>query len=248
MFGYLFIVLITFWNLGVALNSSSDDEIKGVVDRTAKLAPGATVNVRGIEGPVVVETSNSQIAEIHWTRTAKSQRDYDCETIDIDEQPNSLEILHRTDRSCHIIQAHEALRLVLPKTANFKINGVEGALTISELAGSIDVQSVEGDLKVGSVHAAMIQGVEGDVSLGLSGEVDQDLLIRNIEGNVDLALPSALNADIRLRGITGKVDWGPFAPSGAHAVNEHAYITFGRGGRTISVLDVEGSLRLRAKS
>lgn len=249
MTSIIFVIALAFSNVIFSLNGPpADDEVEGVINRTTELAPGSTVVVRGIEGPVSIETTESSVAEIHWRRLAKSKRDLDCETIDISEQPGTLEILHRTDRSCHIIQAHETLKLILPRSANLKITQVEGSLVIADLDGRIDVRSVEGAFKAGYVRAASVEGVEGDVSLGLIANPEQDLSIRNIEGDVDLTLPSDLHADIKLRDITGRVNWGSFAPSGAHTVRENAFVTFGNGGRTISVTNVEGSLSLRSRN
>src|SRR5215207_4688977 len=91
---------------GVVVRSSSDSgtvaEIRGLVSQNAtgdvrdeirqtyELAPGARVEVGGINGPVKIETADVKTAEVYIERTASSQEALNRRKINIEADSNKL--------------------------------------------------------------------------------------------------------------------------------------------------------------
>src|ERR1051325_11826509 len=56
-------------------NNVAADEGREEIRQSYQLSPDAKVEVRGINGPVSIETTDTQTAEVYILRTAKNQTD-----------------------------------------------------------------------------------------------------------------------------------------------------------------------------
>jgi len=230
-----------------------DYPMKGRIDKTVQLPADASVYVKGMEGPLTVETADVATAEIHWTREAISQSDYDCETIDISEQGSTLAITHRTDHSCQIIQARETLKLVLPRSANISADGIEGAVTIGDTYGNLSLKGIEGAVKIERLRSAKLRGIEGAVTFSVDQLGPNGIALDGIEGAVNIAVSDGVNADVRISGVEGHITLpGAVADvrqrSGDDEDNERIReARLGSGGSPISIRGIEGSVTISTK-
>ncbi|MBV9216681.1 MAG: hypothetical protein JO053_10935 [Acidobacteria bacterium] len=226
--------------------------IKGQIDRTVQLSAGATVDVKGVEGPLTIETGDVSTAEIHWTREALTQKDYDCETIDITESTSALTITHRTDHSCHVIQARENMRLVLPRSASITADGIEGSVTIGDTEGDLSLGGVEGAVKVERLRSARLRGIEGSVTFSVDQLVRNGLVLDGIEGAVNIAVSDGVNADVKISGVEGPISI-PGAVANVRSQNDDddndriREARLGSGGTPISIRGIEGSVTIRRR-
>ena len=76
----------------VAGESDSQGSLRDEIRKTYELAPGARVQVEGINGSVKIETSDTRTAEIYIERTAKSAEAMQRRKIIIENTANSLKI------------------------------------------------------------------------------------------------------------------------------------------------------------
>ncbi len=231
--------------------------VRGEINKSYQLAPNAHVDVSGIEGAVKVETTNGNRAEIHFVRHARTQRDYYCETIVVQDGPTSLTIEHQTDASCRVIQAYEELTLIVPQSASLSVGHIEGNFTIGKTEGYLQLSHIEGSVRAGEVQAAHIESIEGGVTLDVARLDSQGITVRNIEGAVELRVADNINANLRVRGAKNVDIDLPNAPNKRIRTNSFqsedenssrrggTELQLGAGGAKILISGIEGSVRVR---
>lgn len=231
--------------------------VRGEINRSFQLSPNAQIDVTGIEGAVKVETRNDNRAEIHFVRHARTQRDFDCETIVVQDSPNSLTIEHQTDASCRVIQAYEELTLIVPQSANLTFGRIEGDFTVGKTDGYLQLSNIEGSVRAGEVKAAQIEAIEGGVTLSIARLDSQGVTVRAIEGPVELRVANDINANLRVRATEGVDIDLPNAPNkliGSNSFQSEnedrsrrggTELQLGTGGANITISAIEGRVRVR---
>jgi hypothetical protein len=227
--------------------SRQDYPVRGEIRQTYNLAPGANVEVSGIEGSVDVQTTSGETAEIYWVRQAKTQNDFDCETIVVENSSNSLIVRHETkkDKQCEVIQAKEHMKLLLPRSANLNFGDIEGGITAGATDGFLQIKDIEGAVRIERAQSAEINSVEGNLSLNIAQVSQRGINIDDIEGGVELGIEKNLNADlIRGNGLENvQIDVPNIQKKGFSRKNPRLQI--GAGGAEISISNVDGSVKVR---
>jgi hypothetical protein len=227
--------------------TGQDNAVRGEIRKTYKLAPGANVEVSGIEGSVVVETTTGDTAELHWIRQARTQNDFDCETISIEHSPKSLVIEHQTkkDKQCKIIQASEQMKLLVPRSVNLKFSNIEGDFSSGATDGFLELKNIEGAVQIEQAQSAEISSVESDLSLNVAQVGSRGINIHNIEGAVELGIAKNLNADLigsdKLENIQINI---PNVQTSAFDRKNYR-LRIGAGGAGISISNIEGGVKVR---
>lgn len=224
-----------------------DYPVRGEIRQTYKLAPGANVEVSGIEGSVDVETTNGDTAEIHWVRQARTQNDYDCETIVVENSPKSLVVQHQTKKGsqCRTIQASEQMKLVVPRSANLSFNNIEGGVSSGATDGFLKLKNIEGAVRIEQAQTAEISSVESDLSLNVAQVGSRGINIHNIEGAVELGIAKDLNAELigsdKLENVQINI---PNIQTTAFDRKNYR-LRIGAGGAGISISNIEGGVKVR---
>src|SRR5215210_2570154 len=73
-------------------NAVATSEGREEIRQNYQLSPGANVEVRGINGPVQIETSDTTTAEVYILRTAANQTDLETRKITVTATATSLVI------------------------------------------------------------------------------------------------------------------------------------------------------------
>jgi hypothetical protein len=221
--------------------------VRGEIRQTYQLAPNANIEVIGIEGSAEVKTTNDGAAEIHWVREAKTQVDYDCETIVVEHSPTSLVVRHqtKTGKQCRIILAREQIKLVVPRSANLNFHNIEGGVSIDTTDGFLRLNNIEGSVRVGQAQAAEISSVESSLSLNVAKVSREGINIHNIEGTVELGLRKDLNANLNVVVESGNIQIDiPDIQAGASGRKEYR-LQLGTGGSDISISRIERGVKIR---
>jgi hypothetical protein len=228
--------------------SSTQDQkypVSGEINQSYQLSPNASIQVTAIEGAVKVETTNDNTAAIHFVRHARTQRDYDCETIVIQHSASSLSVIHQTNRQCRIILAYEELTLVVPRSANLSFDRIEGSFTVGNTEGYLQLSHIEGSVRTGEVQAADISSIEGHVTLQIARLNSQGITVRNIEGAVELRVAESVNANVRVHGVSNDVQIDVTNATTTFSGRRNYSLQLGTGGAEISISGVEGSVHIR---
>ena len=259
----ILILLVVLAGLaGVVVRSSSGREIRGLVAQSAsgdvrdeirqtyELAPGARVDVGGINGPVKIETSDTKTAEVYIERTASSQEALDRRKINIEADGNRLSIRGETTQHNFFAKlfgsrASEKVTLKLPRQISLVAKGVNGAVVVGEIAGAIELSGINGKVQVANAAgSATLKGINGSVTVGLKSVATNGIELSGINGNIELQLPADLNADFEAHGMNGRViaDFPNVSIDKSRHGNYSARI--GSGGAEISAKGINGNIRL----
>lgn len=238
------------WPTRAHAQSSSSNDVREEIRKTFELAPGARVDVGGINGWVKIETSNTKTAELYIERFAESNEALSRRKITIESTPNKLVI--RGEKSDGGLMSHifgsnpkEQVTLKLPRQVVLSTSGVNGWVKVGEIDGSVNVSGINGRVEIAQASAsAHFSGINGNVSVALKDLGKDGIDISGINGNIELRLADGINADLEAHGMNGKVISelpSVVVDKGSHG-NYSARI--GAGGNAISASGINGNIRL----
>src|SRR5436853_5602674 len=88
----LMVVAPNFVSAQVREKGQGDLPEREEIHRTYHLSPGARVDISTISGPVDIQTTDSDTAEVHIVRSAKTPSELHCYTMAIEYTPSRLAI------------------------------------------------------------------------------------------------------------------------------------------------------------
>jgi DUF4097 and DUF4098 domain-containing protein YvlB len=239
--------------LGFSVSSSAQpgSEVRDEIRKSYELSPGAEVEVKGINGAVTIETSDSKTAEVFIVRTAKDQDALNNRKIVIDSTATSLTI--RSEKGDvgfldHLFGSNpsEKVTLKLPRQIHLAARGVNGSVTVGELDGSLTVSGVNGRVEVAqATGSAEFHGINGNISVALKQLQREGVRLSGINGNIELRIAEGVNADLETHGMNGNVrsDVSDIVVSKSEHGNRYS-AQIGTGGNPITVSGVNGNVRL----
>lgn len=221
--------------------------VRGEINQTYQLSPDSLVEAIGIEGAVDVEVADTSQAEVHLRRFARTQRDYDCERINIQHTAAHLLIEHQTVHmpQCRIIQAHDRLKLVVPRTADLTFRRIEGPLTVGATDRMLRLESIEGYVRLAEVQAAEMRGLEQGLTLTVQRLSPQGIRIEGVENSVELKVAEGLNADLTFRSVEGGINAEVGGARFSNSDHTGSRMRLGTGGPGIRFEAIEGGITIR---
>ena len=232
---------------------------------------GKEVIVMGINGPVKVETADTDMAEILVVRSARNRQDLQGQKVEISEwrglyihvgsakEPDpGHKIRERLARvgqrspetspspdSAPEIRRRVVLRL--PRRAGLEISEIGGDVAISGVARRLEIRNV-----IGKVRAARVAGlifvddVNGAVDMAFAPGAASSIKIGGVNGDVDLRFDGEVNADLNAWGIAGAIK--PDLQNVEVRHNEPVWAglkaRIGAGGSSIEITNVNGNVTL----
>jgi DUF4097 and DUF4098 domain-containing protein YvlB len=228
----------------------SQGDVRDEIRRTFELAPGATVEINGINGSVKVETSESKTAEVYIERKASSPEALQRRKVIVEGDANSLRISgEKADNGLFSrlfgSNGSETVSLKLPRQISLRTKGVNGSVIAGEITGSVEVRGVNGRVQIaGASGTADFKGINGNISVGLKELSQAGASISGINGNIELKLGPGLNADLDANGMNGRV----ISEIPGVTVEQYKHgkysAVIGTGGNAISVKGINGNVRL----
>ena len=234
----------------VSGDSDSQGDVRDEIRKTFELAAGARVSVEGINGAVKIETSDTHTAEIYIERTAKSAEALQRRKITIESTANSLKIRGERGDAGFISRMFgsspaEKVHLKLPRAIALITQGVNGAVTVGEIDGPVEVHGVNGRVEIAqATGTAEFHGINGNITVALKRLEKEGISLNGVNGNIDLRLGEGVNVDLEAHGMNGHVssDLPDFVLEEARHGNYHARV--GNGGNSISAHGINGNIRL----
>jgi DUF4097 and DUF4098 domain-containing protein YvlB len=216
------------------------------IRRTFRLSPGAVVEVTMIYGPVDIETSDKDEAEVYVVRTARRREDFVSRPISIEQTSTGLVVRGERDLSQEPAKVQHHVRLKLPRRVNLVVQKINGHANIGEIEGTVRLARINGAAIVAkaSEHAE-ISSINGSLTMTINRVGGQGINATDINGAVEFRLPRDLEADVRIIEFNGTVNWG--MPNTIVLENKLQKIfsaRIGAGGAPITITDVNGSVRL----
>lgn len=229
---------------GVSPRERPDMTAREGIRQRFDLGAAPSITVRGIGGPVTVETGPGSIVDVDIVRLAATERELQCYRTQISHDGDNLVIEHVQYSSrpgCDSIRSRQNVRLRLPRSASLQLSTIGGRVDIGSVDGLVRLDSIAGHVTVAAARAVEISSLTQGLSLTLAPLSDRGVQVSSVVGEVELNIPRAANADVQLSSVQGSVgsDWP--ARSGSDGL---AY-RIGAGGADVSVSSVVGRVRLR---
>ncbi len=226
-------------------------DVKENIHQSFELAPGAQVELLGLNGSVNIETSDTKTADVSIERMAGSQESLDRRRVLIEATANGLRI--RTEKAhtgffsrLFSSDASERVTLKLPRDVSLFAKGINGAVTVGNLNGTVEMAGVNGRIQVAhAAGTASFKGINGNIVVAL-GRLDQGgITLSGINGNIDLQLPPDANADLEAHGMNGRVVSDlPNVTIDKESKHGNYSARIGNGGTAIDAKGINGNIRL----
>ena len=192
------------------VSHNAADQVREEVRQSYQLAPGASVELSNINGSIRIETSDSKTAEVYVERLASSQEALGRRKVTIEADSNSLRIRGEKGdvgffERLFGSSPSEKLMLKLPRQIALHTKGVNGAITVAELDGPVDVRGVNGRVQIAGATGAEFKGINGNITVGLRQLNSDGVTLGGINGNIELQLTPGINAAFDAHGINGNV-------------------------------------------
>jgi hypothetical protein len=221
------------------------------INKTVTLSPGANVTVRGMNGRVSIDTSDTDRAEINITIRASDRESLERYPVVVEHAANSLVI--RTNKKSEGGRwgrdrgwvRHE-VRLNLPKNINLKVASINGTVSVGPITGEVGVSSVNGKVDVAQAGTATeLSSINGRVVISLLRLGEGGLRASSINGGLEIGLPSATNAALEINSINGGIDSDlPITVLGEMKRGQLRG-AIGSGGPIINISSVNGGVNLK---
>jgi hypothetical protein len=226
-------------------------DVRQEIRQTYELAPGARVELSGLNGAVKIETSDTKTAEIYIERTASTQEAMDRRKVTIEADANSLRIRGEKSEDAGFFSrffgssANERTTLKLPRQIALYAKGVNGAFITSDIDGVVEVTGVNGRVQVGSaLGSATFKGINGNIVVGLKKIEQEGVTLSGINGNIELQLGADVNADFDAHGMNGAVISDLPGVQIDKEKRGKYWARIGTGGAGITAKGINGNIRI----
>lgn len=234
-----------------AADWAGNGDVTDQINKTVTLVPGSNVQIRGFNGHVTVETSDSNNAEINIKVTASSQEAMDRKPVIIEHTGNSLVIKTENDKEggkwgWDHGRVNHTVNVRLPRSSNLKVSSVNGGVTVGQLAGEVGVSSVNGRVKVEQAGTvADLSSINGGVSVTMMKLGEAGLRVSSVNGGVEIGIRGDVNADVEVRSVNGGIDSDLTISVQGEMKRGQLVGKIGSGGTPIKITSVNGGVKLR---
>ncbi len=241
-------------------NSSADE-----FHWNGRVAPGKTVEVRGINGGLVAEPGEGSEVVVTAVKTARRSDPKEVEIRVVEHAGGVLicALYPSTDGASenrcvpeggehsHIRDNDVAVefKVRVPRGVNFRGRTVNGDIATGALGGDVEVKTVNGSINVTAAGVARAKTVNGSIMARLGrADWNAELDFKTVNGGITLDLPADLNADVTAKTQNGEISTDfPLTLLGRIS-RKQLNGTIGSGGRALSLKTVNGSIQLRRAS
>lgn len=225
-------------------------DVRDEIRQRHELAPGARVELSGLNGPVKIETSDTKTADILIERTASSQEALENRKITIEADGNSLRIRAEKGDSGFFSRIFggspkERVTLKLPRQISLNAKGVNGSFVTGDVDGPVEITGVNGRVQIASASGrATFKGINGSIVVGLKKLDMEGVTLSGINGNIELQCGADLNADLETKGMNGRVISDLPNVSIDKSKRGSYWARIGTGGSGITAKGINGNIRL----
>jgi DUF4097 and DUF4098 domain-containing protein YvlB len=241
----MLVIVVTLCGLGAQekTGGARDLPVRSEIHRQYQLAPNTTVEISQIAGPVEIETTTGEWAEINIVNSAETQADLNCLDSPVEQTPGKLVI--RSKSLCNIVRVNQRVTLKLPRNINLDLKQIAGDVRIGTTEGMVRLESIAGHVSTGSLQTAEMSSLASGLSMEIKQIGKRGVRLSSITGSVELALSDNLNAQFEASSVVGNVvsDIPSIKLSTDGRSDFEAQI--GSGGPVITISSVRGGIRLR---
>src|SRR2546423_2283891 len=155
--------------------SDGQGDAREEIRKSFELQPGARVEVRGINGKVEIQTSDTKTAEVYVLRTANSSDDLGRREVIVEQTSDGLLIRAKLarrpgflDHLKHLFHDNptEDVTIKAPRQIALALKGINGHVTAGDIEGSLEAKGINGRVELGqSGDSVDVSGINGGVSI-----------------------------------------------------------------------------------
>ena len=230
------------------------------------IAAGKTLDLRGVHGEITAVPADGRQAVV---RATKSHRDVDPDEVRIETyeddgdvyfcaiypghttgSPNPCTSIEGRDGKSRRVERRQPVlvewHVEVPAGVRLVARTVNGDVEVDELAGPVEVSTVNGSIELATRDVAEATTVNGSIEARLgAGRLPHDLSFRTVNGSVVLLLDDGIGAEVRAESMNGEFESDfPVTVEGRLRRNR-VRGTIGGGGPLLSMATVNGSIELR---
>ena len=225
------------------------------------LAPGSTLEVKGVNGAVHAEVIRGSEAEV--VAVKRSRRDPSVVHIEVVEHDRGVTICavypdNGTDEPNECLpgdRGHLGARrnntsveftVRVPDGVHFIGRTVNGAISAEDMDGNVDIRTVNGSARFSTDGYGVARTVNGSINGRLgSADWDGELEFEAVNGSITLEFEDDLHAEVKMRTVNGSLNTDFALTTQGQISRRRLRGTIGDGGRELRLSTVNGSIRLR---
>jgi DUF4097 and DUF4098 domain-containing protein YvlB len=227
---------------------------------SGKVAPGGTVEIKGVNGAIRVEPGAGDEVQIVALKRGRrsSPRDVQVKVVPHDGGLTVCAVYPSTGfgpaNECRPGQGGRMnvrnndvsvdFTLRVPAASGVVARTVNGSVHASGLHGRVEAHTVNGSVKLDTAGAAEAETVNGSIDAAL-GRTDwsDSASFQTVNGSITLALPREASTAVDARTVNGRIAVD-FELAGARTSRRELTGTIGAGGRKLALATVNGGIRL----
>jgi hypothetical protein len=222
-----------------------------------KLASGATIEIRNVNGGINAIASDSDQVEVSAVKTA-TRGDPATVRIEIAQHEGHVTICAVYGRAGNgqPCEGHSgrhdrgdvkvAFAVKVPAGVRFVGRTVNGDVRAAAIKADAEGQTVNGNVEIDASGAVRASAVNGDIEARLGRSDWKGVLkLATVNGRIAVTLPGDANTEVKASTVSGSIETDfPLTVSGRYA-QRTASGTIGAGGRSLELSAVHGSIELR---
>jgi hypothetical protein len=227
-----------------------------------RVAPGKTVEVQGVNG--AIDASAAAGDEVEVVATRRGQRsDPASVRIEVVEHAEGVTLCavypdvdgrrnecrpggrgHNNTRD-NDVDVHFSVKV--PRGVAFAPATVNGDVKATGLEGDVTASTVNGSIEVSTSGRTEAHTVNGSIRAA-AGRADwtDDASFKTVNGDITLTLPASTGVELKAETLNGEIETSfPVTSVTTGRVRRRLSGTIGRGGPSLELTTVNGSIRLR---
>lgn len=226
------------------------------------VAPGATLEVKGVNGDVTAEPASSGQAEVVAVMRARRS---DPKQVRVEvvqhaggvtlcavypgrnaDKPNECAPGDAGRMNVQDNDVQVTFTVKVPPGVSYVGRTVNGDITAQSLTGPVELKTVNGSATLSTSGHGQASTVNGSVHATLgTADWTGDLEFKTVNGSLTVDLPANVSTEVRAATVNGDISTDfPLTVSGRFSPRR-LQGTIGAGGRTLALETVNGSIKLR---
>jgi len=212
------------------------------------LPAGGNVSVENVQGEISVEGWDRAEVEITAAKIGQGQDDH-LGDVRVETELGIASLAIRTVYPPHMDKPVRVdYRLRVPRQVHLaSLRTVEGNIAVHSVEGAVEARTLSGNIvEMGITGRVTARALTGSIMVSLKAlpAGTRPLLLDTVNGNIDLLLPPRPNADLELNTLDGSIQSNYAFQASTMPGDTTRRTRLGRGGVTVSLRTVRGSIRV----
>jgi DUF4097 and DUF4098 domain-containing protein YvlB len=234
------------------LQFSTGIEAKSPWSRTYKVAAGATLEIREVNGRITVEATDGSEIQVTATRVAKAPTEEAAkaaaEKLQINEKVSAERVELDSTSGFQLtsgLSHHVDYDVKVPRSINLAIKVTNSQVDVKSVTGTVRIEAVNGEITVnGAEQGTDITTVNGRVILNLAKVGTDGARVNSTNGEIEVGVPAGGKATFAARVANGAVEVEGLELQTTEKTYRRLDATLGGGGPEIRLNTTNGMIKI----